>query len=372
MESVETLVIGAGVVGLAAARALALSGREVVVLEREGLIGSGTSSRNSEVIHAGIYYPKDSLKARHCVAGRDALYAYCAERGIGHANCGKLIVATTEAEAETLTGIAASAAANGVTDLRRVTGAEAREMEPELSCVAALWSPSTGIVDSHGLMVSLLGEAEGAGAALALNTPVRRISALPGGFEVEAGGAEPMTLRVRELVIAAGHGAPALGRMLTPTAPEQFYAKGSYFALSGRAPFARLIYPVPVPGGLGVHVTLDLQGRCKFGPDVEWLEGEEYSVDPARAEGFYDAIRRYWPGLADGTLMPDYAGVRPKIAGPGEPAADFRIDGAAVHGLPGLVALYGLESPALTGCLSIAGDVRAVLDRGRAQGRLTA
>ena len=362
------MVIGAGVVGLAIARALASSGREVVILEQESLIGSHTSARNSEVIHAGIYYPAGSLKAQFCVAGKQALYDYCATRHIPHRRCGKLIVATNDEEAAALDGIAARAAANGVHDLKRISGDEARAMEPELMCTAALHSPSTGIIDSHAYMLSLLGEAEDCGAMLAFETPVLRVAPATGGYRVETGGAESMTLIARELVNSAGHGAPALA---LANRPKQYFARGNYFTLSGKAPFSRLIYPVPVHGGLGVHSSVDLQGKTKFGPDVEWVEGEDYSLDPARGDSFYRAIRHYWPGLADGTLAPDYAGVRPKISGPGEPAADFRIDGPQGHGLPGHVALYGIESPGLTSSLAIAGHVSALLDA-RADERRTA
>ena len=361
MERVGTVVIGAGVVGLAVARALGRTGREVVILEAEPLIGSRTSARNSEVIHAGIYYPKDSLKARLCVAGRQALYAYCAERHIPHRRCGKLIVATDEAEIAKLPAIAAAAAANGVTDLREVSVAEAREMEPELHCTAALLSPSTGIVDSHALMLALLGEAEEAGAMLALGTPVLSLARDARGFVVETGGETPMRLGCDELINAAGHGAVPLGRQLTETAPPQYFARGAYFSVSGKQPFAQLIYPVPVPGGLGTHSSVDLSGRTKFGPDVEWIGSEDYSLDPARATSFEAAIRRYWPGVADRTLLPDYTGIRPKIVGPDEAAADFRIDGPEVHGLEGHVALYGIESPGLTSALATADHVAALL-----------
>ncbi|MEM9199602.1 MAG: NAD(P)/FAD-dependent oxidoreductase [Pseudomonadota bacterium] len=362
MDTVEAAVIGAGVVGLAVARSLAQSGREVVILEAEGQIGAGISSRNSEVIHAGIYYPTGSLKARLCVAGRAALYRYCAERGIPHRRCGKLIVATDAAEAAALRGIAASALANGVDDLREITAAEAQALEPALFCTAALLSPSTGILDSHALMLSLLGEAEAAGAMLALATPVTGLAPHPSGVVVTTAGAAPMQLLARQLVNAAGHGAPALGHALTDTAPQGFLAKGNYFALTGAAPFSRLIYPVPVPGGLGVHLTLDLQGRAKFGPDVEWVARADHTVDPARADGFAAAIRRYWPGLDVRRLLPDYAGIRPKIVGPGEAAADFRIDGPRQHGLPGFVGLYGIESPGLTSALAIGATVRDILN----------
>ena len=393
-EHVQTIVIGAGVVGLAIARALAISGREVLLLEREGAFGTITSARNSEVIHAGIYYAKDSLKARLCVAGRDMLYAYCAAQGVAHRRCGKLIVACSPDEVEALGGIARRAWDNGVDDLREIGAAEAHGLEPALACHGALLSPSTGIVDSHALMLTLLGEAENAGAMLVMNTTVTGISAAgaaaaagraartapsplvgegreggaPGrGFILQTGGAEPMELVADELVNAAGLGAPALARAMRglPDAavPRQWIAKGNYFSLAGRAPFSRLIYPAPVAGGLGIHLTLDLAGRGRFGPDVQWIEEEDYSVDPTRGELFYAAIRRYWPGLPDGALAPDYAGIRPKLAPTGNP--DFRIDGAAVHGLRGHVGLYGIESPGLTSALAIADMVRDMLDADR-------
>lgn len=357
METVETLVIGAGVVGLAAARALAQSGREVVILEREALIGSGTSARNSEVIHAGIYYPTGSLKARVCVAGKAALYRYAAERHIPHARCGKLIVAAEGDDPARLAALKAKAAENGVDDLTLLNADEVAALEPALATTGALLSPSSGIVDSHALMLSLLGEAEEAGAMLALETPVE--SAVPGaaGFEVVTGGAEPMRLAAREVVNAAGHGAFAAGAAFgAPVRPEML-AKGNYFALEGAAPFSRLIYPLPEAVGLGVHATLDLQGRVKFGPDVEWVAEESYEVDPARAEGFYVSIRRYWPGLPEGSLRPDYAGIRPKLVGPGAPLPDFMIAGPESHGVPGYVGLYGIESPGLTSCLALAEEV---------------
>lgn len=366
MEQVDCVVVGAGVVGLATARALALAGREVLVLEAAEGIGTETSSRNSEVIHAGIYYPKGSLMARACVAGRQMLYAYCGERGIPHRNCGKLIVATNEAEAGQLAAIRARAAANGVEDLREITAAEAREMEPAVACVAALHSPSTGIVDSHAFMLSLQGDAENAGAAFVFHAPVLSGRLLPeGGAELSIGGAEPMELRCALLVNAAGLHAPALARQLAglPEAlvPPAFYAKGNYFVLSGRSPFTRLIYPVPVPGGLGTHLTLDLGGQAKFGPDVEWVDRIDYSVDPARGAAFYAAIRRYWPDLPDGALQPGYCGIRPKIVGPGQPGQDFVIQGPREHGQPGLVNLFGIESPGLTASLALGEAVAAAL-----------
>jgi len=358
MEQVDCVVVGAGVVGLAAARALALSGREVLVLEAAEGIGTETSSRNSEVIHAGIYYPKGSLMARSCVAGRQRLYAYCEERGIPHRRCGKLIVATNEAEAGQLASIRARAAANGVDDLREITAAEAREMEPAVACTAALHSPSTGIVDSHAFMLSLQGDAENAGAAFVFHAPVLSGRLLPdGGAELSVGGAEPMELRCTLLVNAAGLHAPALARRLAglPEAmvPPAFYAKGNYFVLSGRSPFSRLIYPVPVPGGLGTHLTLDLGGQAKFGPDVEWVDHVNYDVDPARGEGFYAAIRRYWPDLPNGALQPGYCGIRPKTVGPGQPGQDFVVQGPRDHGQPGLINLFGIESPGLTASLAL-------------------
>ncbi|NBN63783.1 NAD(P)/FAD-dependent oxidoreductase [Pannonibacter tanglangensis] len=358
MTDVQTLVIGAGVVGLASARALALAGDEVMVLERHGLIGSETSSRSSEVIHAGIYYPRDSLKARLCVAGRKALYAYAARRGIAHRRLGKLIVATDAGQAGQLDAIAAAAAANGVEDLVRLDAAAARALEPELSCTAALLSPSTGIIDSHALMLALQGDLEAAGGQVVLNTCVAAIAAVPGGYAVEIAGEGGYRLTCRRLVLSAGLGTPALLRGLAGDRLPRFgLAKGSYFRLAGRAPFSRLIYPVPVPGGLGIHLTLDLAGQARFGPDVEWIETEDYRVDPARGAAFEAAVRCYWPGLPEGALQPDYAGIRPKLGGPGDPAADFRIEGASGHGHPGLVLLMGLESPGLTSCLAIAGEV---------------
>ncbi len=358
-------MIGAGVVGLAVARALALAGREVVVLEAADAIGTGTSSRNSEVIHAGIYYPKGSLKARLCVAGRERLYPYCAARGVGHRRCGKLIVATDQAQIAGLRDLEAKARANGVADIRWLDGAEARALEPALECVAALLSPSTGIIDSHGLMLAYQGDAENAGAVVALESPVTGGEVTDGGILLEVGGAEPTTLRAREVVNSAGLSAQPVARALRGldpvSVPPLHFAKGSYFALAGRAPFTHLIYPAPEQAGLGVHLTLDLAGQAKFGPDVEWVAAPGYDVDPARGEGFYAAVRTYWPGLPDGALAPAYAGVRPKIQARGEPAADFVIQGPAGHGVPGLVNLYGIESPGLTASLAIADMVLEAL-----------
>jgi len=359
MEDVDAVVIGAGVVGLAVARALAQAGREVIILEAENAFGTGVSSRNSEVIHAGIYYPTGSLRAQLCVAGKQALYAYCASHGVAHQRCGKLIVATSQAELPALDRLLATAHANGVADLQRLSAAEAQAMEPALYCVGALLSPSSGIVDSHGLMLALLGDAEAAGAMLALYAPVLAGRCTPQGIELDVGGDEPMQLRARSVVNSASLQAPALARRLAGLdaahIPPDHLAKGCYFTLPGRAPFGRLVYPAPGQSShLGVHLTLDLGGQARFGPSFEWVDSIDYSVDPAGADHFYAEVRRYWPGLPDGVLQPGYAGLRPKISGPGEPAADFRIDGPALHGVPGLVHLFGVESPGLTASLAIA------------------
>jgi L-2-hydroxyglutarate oxidase LhgO len=410
-ESLDCVVVGAGVVGLAVARALALAGREVVVLEAAEGIGTGTSSRNSEVIHAGIYYPKGSLKARLCVQGKQALYAYCAERGVPHRRCGKLIVATEDAQLTTLADIRAKAAANGVGDLTHLSRQEAQALEPEIECVGALLSPSTGIIDSHAFMLALQGDAEHAGAVFAFHSRVARARVVDGGFEIEvqtltgdpgtagraggvsaagasAGGtcmagtdveravqrgaagpgvdlASTSTWHARTLVNAAGLHAPDVAARIEGLdarhVPRAHYARGHYFTLSGRPRFQRLIYPVPQPGGLGVHLTLDLQGQARFGPDVQWVDGIDYTVDPRRADAFYAEVRRYWPALADGALQPGYAGIRPKLAGPEAPNLDFRIDGPAQHGVPGLINLLGIESPGLTASLAMGDLVAEVL-----------
>ncbi|MEM9062723.1 MAG: NAD(P)/FAD-dependent oxidoreductase [Pseudomonadota bacterium] len=365
-EQVDAVVIGAGVVGLAVARELAMAGREVLILEREDMYGSITSSRNSEVIHAGIYYAKNSLKAQMCVAGKHMLYAYCRANGIPHNNCGKLIVACSGDELEQFDGIARRAWDNGVEDLRKITRAEAQDLEPELDCHGALLSPSTGIVDSHTFMLTLLGEAESQGAMLVLNTPVDSVGINGEGFHIRTGGAEPMELVARAVINSAGLDAPGLAQRMDglpeTAAPEQWIAKGNYFSLTVKAPFERLIYPAPVAGGLGIHLTLDMAGRARFGPDVEWIDAIDYSVDPARGDSFYGAIRRYWPGLPDGTLAADYSGIRPKLARKGaKHAADFRVSGAREHGLPGYVGLYGIESPGLTSALAIGSLVQDTL-----------
>ena len=367
MDRVDAVVAGAGVVGLAVGRALALAGREVLVLEAENAFGTGVSARNSEVIHAGIYYPAGSLKARLCVAGRHLLYAYCAARGVAHSRLGKLIVATDADETRALDALLAAGRANGVDDLVRLDGAEARRLEPELQCAAALLSPATGIVDSHGLMRSLLGDIEAAGGALALGAPLLSARAADDGFVVEAGDGAGGAYRLacRELVNAAGLDAPDIAARIAGLAPRhvprQYMSRGCYFMLRGRAPFSRLVYPVPKSASLGTHLTLDLGGQAKFGPDQEWVDARDYTVDPARAEGFYGEIRRYWPGLRDGDLTPGYAGIRPKLQAPGEPPADFRVDGPSTHGVAGLVNLFGIESPGLTSSLALADHVVGLL-----------
>lgn len=361
-EAVDCVVVGAGVVGLAVARRLAQAGREVVVLEQAGAIGTGISSRNSEVIHAGLYYPPGSLRARLCAPGNRALRDHAARCGVPHALPGKLVVANGAEEEATLATLLERGTANGAEGLRLLSGAEARRLEPALVCTAALLSPSTGIIDSHALMLSLLGEAEAAGAMLALHAPLLAGRAENGRMVLEVGGAEPMRLSAASVVVAAGLGAPGLGRTLgLREVPDGHLCRGNYFALTGRAPFSRLVYPVPVAAGLGVHFTLDLGGAGRFGPDVEWIETKSYTVDPARAVPFVGAIRRYWPGLPDDALAPAYAGIRPKITAPGVPAADFRIDGPERTGIPGVVALYGIESPGLTSCLTIADLVAELL-----------
>jgi L-2-hydroxyglutarate oxidase LhgO len=371
MDAIDCAVIGAGVVGLAVARELALAEREVVIIERESRIGSVTSSRNSEVIHAGIYYPAGSVKARLCVAGRDLLYAYCAGHHVPHLRCGKLIVATSAAQADRLLEIRTRAVANGVRDLLPLGRAEVRALEPALECVAALLSPSTGIVDSHVLAHALLGDAEAKGAVLALQSRVVRGEVKSEGIclEVETVDGEKSLVLARTIVNAAGLFAPEVaGRIEGLRAdyiPRPYFAKGNYYSLAGRAPFSRLVYPVPEPGGLGLHLTLDLGGQARFGPDVEWLsitaaDDISYDVDPGRANSFYGEVRKYWPALPDGALQPAYAGVRPKVA-PRGMESDFVIHGPKTHGIAGLINLFGIESPGLTASLAIAKEVRALL-----------
>lgn len=366
MEKLDVVVVGAGVVGLAAARACALAGREVVVLEASTDIGSGISSRNSEVIHAGLYYPPGSLKARLCRDGRDRLYDYCRSHGIGHKQTGKLVVATDPAQVPALRELMARGIELEAGPLRWLDKAEARAMEPNLRCEAAFLSPLSGIVDSHALMLALLGDLEAAGGWLVRESPLLSARPAPeGGLVLEVGGPDPMTVAANLVVLAAGLETQALAGHIEglPAAsiPPLYLAKGNYFSLSAPSPFTRLIYPMPEPGiaGLGTHVTLDLAGRTRFGPDVQWVETVDYHVPAERADPFYAAIRRYWPDLRDGALVPDYAGIRPKLSGPGMAAADFHLSGPSDHGLPGLMALYGIESPGLTACLALADEIIA-------------
>ena len=363
-DKVDCVVVGGGVVGLAVARALALDGREVLVLEAASAIGTQTSSRNSEVIHAGIYYPQGSLKARLCVQGKAMLYDYCGVRAVPHQRCGKLIVATSPEQLAQLDGIRLRAVANGVDDLQWLSRDEARALEPELECVAALLSPSTGIVDSHALMLALLGDLENAGGLLALNSPLALAQCASDAIHLEA--MDGTRISARTVVNAAGLHAPDLARRFAGLdaihVPRAAYAKGSYFTLSGRAPFSHLIYPVPEAAGLGVHLTLDLGGQAKFGPDVQWVDGpDDLVVDASRGQGFYTEVRKYWPGLRDGALVAGYAGIRPKIHGPHEAAADFLIQGPGDHGVAGLVNLFGIESPGLTSALAIGAHVADLL-----------
>ena len=381
MEQVDTVVIGAGVVGLAVARALALSGREVMVIEKEVAVGQGVSSRNSEVIHGGLYYATGSLKAKLCVRGKELLYAYCAERGLPYQQCGKLIVATDASQMEKLAKIEAQAAANGV-PVQRLSSAQAKASEPELECLAALLSPTTGIVSAHDLMTALQGDLENAGGMVALATQVESVrffkgnEALSGVLIAQSAmdsgaNAEQIELGFHHLINATGLYAPLLARrfegLQSEHIPPAHFAKGNYYSLAGKAPFKHLIYPIPEAAGLGVHLTLDLGGQAKFGPDVQWLEGInspddiDYSVDPRRADGFYAEVRKYWPGLRDGQLTPSYSGVRPKITAPHEAAADFVIQGQATHGVRGLVNLFGIESPGLTSCMAIGEEVAEMI-----------
>jgi L-2-hydroxyglutarate oxidase LhgO len=365
---VETVVIGAGVVGLAVARALALAGHEVMVLEQHALIGSETSSRNSEVIHAGIYYPPGSLRAQLCVRGKEMLYRFCAENSVAHARCGKLLVATNDSQLPKLAALRENAARNGVDDLEPLGSNAARALEPELACVAALLSPSTGIIDSHGFMLALEGHIEAAGGSVVLRCPVERIAREPSGlFCLTTGGDNPGTITATHLVNAAGLYASRLARTLDYgtgyVPPETYYAKGQYYALSGRSPFSRHIYPMPDGAWLGLHATVDIGGRCKFGPDIAWIEGIDYGFEPEKLSQFLDFIRSYYPGLEEGRLHADYTGIRPKLYREGEPVPDFAIHGPAEHGVEGLVALYGIESPGLTAALAIGEVVAAMLDK---------
>jgi len=359
----DAVVVGAGAVGLASAYALACKGLGVGVLESAGAIGGGISSRNSEVIHAGLYYPTASRKAELCVEGRGRLYAFLDAHHVAYDRCGKLVVATRAHEVAALETLARQGQVNGVEGLELINGRDAMDLEPHLLAAAALWSHETGVFDSHGYMLALLGEIKDRGGALALSTPFEGAEPLAGGgFKVRAGGREPTTITTARLVASAGLCAQTVAAQIDGYPrhhiPKAYYGKGSYFALQGRAPFSRLIYPIPVPGALGVHYTRDLGGRARFGPDLEFVEAPDYQVDPARAERIYAEVRRFWPGLPDDALTPDQAGVRPKLHGPGEPQPDFRIDGPNVHGLEGLVALFGIESPGLTASLAI-GDLVA-------------
>lgn len=365
-EQVDAVVIGAGVVGLAVARALALAGREVLVLEAERGIGTGVSARNSEVIHGGLYYPPGSLKARFCVAGNRMLYAYCAERGIGHKRCGKLVVAAHADQIPKLEQLRRTALANGMDDLRLLTADEVTQREPDLACAAALLSPSSGIIDTHALMLAFQGDAEHAGAMVAFGSPVTGGKVTDDGIVLHTGGDDPMTLQAQLVVNCASLHAQELAHRIEgfpgTHIPPSYYCKGNYFSISGRAPFSHLIYPVPEAAGLGVHLTLDLGGQARFGPDVEWVDELAYEVDPRRSDSFYAAIRSYWPALRDDALQPAYSGIRPKIQAPGEPAVDFMITGPAEHGVPGMIHLFGIESPGLTASMAIGEYVARLAD----------
>lgn len=363
-DKVEAVVVGAGVIGLAIARSLALRGREVLVLESEAGIGQGTSSRNSEVIHAGLYYPQESLKARFCVEGRRALYAYCAERGVPHRRCGKLVVATSERDLEPLDALFGRASENGVEDIALIEGSALQDLEPHLRGIRALYSGATGIVDGHALMLAYQGDAENAGALIQCRAPVLGGTFAGPAIRLRVGGDEPTEIETTLLVNAAGLGAWDLSKSLSElapsTVPPRYLARGCYFSMSGHAPFHHLIYPVPPAGGLGIHLTFDLGGQARFGPDVEWIDRVDYAVDPTRADTFYAAIRSYWPDLPDGALIPAYAGIRPRTTGPGEPTGDFVIQGPAETGHPAYVALYGIDSPGLTASLAIGEHVAAL------------
>jgi L-2-hydroxyglutarate oxidase LhgO len=364
-ERIDCIVIGAGVVGLAIARRLATSGREVILLEATESIGNHTSSRNSEVIHAGIYYDTGSLKARFCVSGKQDLYRYCAERGIEHRRVGKVIVATDAAQEAGLRKYHAQALANGVDDLAWLSPGELRDYEPAVRCVAGVFSPSTGIIDSHGLMLAYLGDAENAGASIAFRSPVESGAVREDGIHLSIGGDDPTQLVANTVINSAGLDAQAVARAIrgvpAATVPPTHYAIGHYFTLSGRNPFRHLVYPVARKDWLGVHVTLDLGGCCKFGPDFAWIDRVDYAFDATRRTQFAQAIRDYYPDLDEDALQPGYTGIRPKITGPGEPAADFVIHGPAEHGVPGLVNLFGIESPGLTSSMAIADHVASLI-----------
>jgi L-2-hydroxyglutarate oxidase LhgO len=367
--SVQTVVVGGGVIGLAIARALAMGGREVIVLERNAGIGEETSSRNSEVIHAGIYYPADSLKARLCVAGKRQLYTYCRDKSIPHRACGKVVLAVERAQEPGLRSLLRRAGANGVVDTEWLSGSDLRALEPALKGSAALWSPSTGILDSHAFMLALQADLEAAGGVVACRSELREGSIVNEGVRLlVSSNGDSSSVLARELVNAAGLHASTVARSLRglrpDLIPETRYAKGNYYYLKGPSPFGHLVYPLPEPGGLGIHATLDLGDRARFGPDVEWIDSPDYSVDAGRAQAFYAAVRRYWPDLRDDALVPGYAGVRPKVVGPGEPAGDFLIQGSDHHGVPGLVNLFGIESPGLTAALAIGEHVAELLSLG--------
>ncbi len=364
-EQVDCAVIGAGVVGLAIARELAIAGREVIVLEAADAIGTHTSSRNSEVIHAGLYYSKGSLKSRFCVSGKWMLYDYCAGHGVPHGNIGKIVVAAAEDEIATLKSYVEKAEANGVRDLRWLSREELRELEPAVDCVAGFFSPSTGIIDSHALMLAYQGDAENSGATVVFKSPVESGAVGSEGIVLNVGGDEPMTIACRSVVNSAGLFAQNIARSIegvpARSIPPQYFAKAHYYTLSGKPPFRRLIYPVASHAHLGIHVTVDLAGQVRFGPDVSWVDSVDYSFDQSRGPLFYAAIRKYYPGLKDGQLQPGYTGIRPKVSGPNKAAADFLIRGPKDHGVAGLVNLYGIESPGLTASLAIAAHVRGLL-----------
>ncbi len=365
-DTVDCAIIGAGVVGLAIARRMAKAGREVVILEAETAFGTQTSARNSEVIHAGIYYEPGSMKAKLCVPGRKALYLYCAEHAVKHEQIGKIVVACEEAQVASMHKYMAQAVANGVDDLRLLSTQELHEMEPNVRAAAGFYSPSTGIIDSHGLMLSYLGEAEAHGAALALASPVLGGQVSNQGIRLEVGGAETMTIDCRTVINAAGLRAPDVARSIRgiplDSIPPAYYAIGHYYTLSGPSPFNHLVYPVTRQDWLGVHVTIDLGHQVKFGPDFEWIDRIDYRFDETREASFYEAIRRYYPGLPDGTLQPGYTGIRPRITGPGEPVQDFTFSGVREHGVEGLLNLFGIESPGLTSSLAIADHVASLLN----------